>query len=66
MKKLICAMLALALILSVCVIPSFAEDVNLALDKTVEVEMETNNSGDNPDMGAGFWSSEFLTDGLDK
>ncbi|MBO4362841.1 MAG: discoidin domain-containing protein [Clostridia bacterium] len=63
MKKLICAMLALALILSVCVIPSFAEDVNLALDKTVEVEMETNNSGDNPDMGAGFWSSEFLTDG---
>ncbi len=63
MKKLICAMLALALVLGLCVISSFAEDTNLALDKYVEVEMDIVNGSDNPDMAGGFWSSEFLTDG---
>lgn len=63
MKKLICAMLALALILGVCVIPAFADDENLALDKLVEVEMEINNPNEMADMGNGYWSVDFLTDG---
>ena len=63
MKKLICAMLALALVLSLCVISSYADNTNLALHKYVEVDMDIVNSNDNPDMGSGFWSVDFLTDG---
>ena len=63
MKKLICAFLALALVLGLCVIPSFAENENLALGKDVVVDMEIQTAGDVPDMG-NFWSSTFLTDGL--
>lgn len=61
MKKIISAILAVMIIMSMCIIPAMAEEKNVALDKDVYCESEV--PGAVASLEGGFWGAMLLTDG---